>query len=184
MNIAQTAEFAVQQVFTVAGAEQATRDYNFSGAELLLVELAAANLQNNVGGGRSNRRGGSGGGDVMRWKREDRFVVGEGDGKGIDLGAGDVYFFRSAGLGIFDCFFSRFGGAGADGGFIPIIGNIGFGEIVLNVDLGRRVGVGTAVGFGVDQFERHFGHAGGLAVAGCRRWVRRAPRGCTGRGSG
>ena len=48
LNVAQAAEFAVEQVFAVAGAEQAARDYDFSCAELLLVEFAAADLEHDL----------------------------------------------------------------------------------------------------------------------------------------
>ncbi len=51
LNIAQAAESAVEQVFAVARAEQPPRDHNFSRMELLLIELAAANFQNDVRSG-------------------------------------------------------------------------------------------------------------------------------------
>ena len=57
LNVAQTAEFSVQQILAVAGAEQAARDDDFSCTELLLVEFSAANLKHNL------RRGQGGGGD-------------------------------------------------------------------------------------------------------------------------
>ena len=60
LNVAQAAELAVQQIFAVAGAEQATRNHDFSVVELLLVELAAANLEHDVRGRGSNRGGGCG----------------------------------------------------------------------------------------------------------------------------
>ena len=48
LDVAEAAEFTVQQIFAVAGAKQAARDHDFPGAKLLLVELAAANLEHNV----------------------------------------------------------------------------------------------------------------------------------------
>ena len=56
------------------------------------------------------------------------------------------------------------GGAGTNRSFIPVFGDVRFGQIVLDIDFGRSAGVGTAVGFGIDQRERHFRHAGGFAV--------------------
>src|ERR1700681_2267025 len=103
-------------------------------------------------------------------QRENRLVLGEGDSDRVDLRARDFDFFCFAGLGVFDGLFGGFGGAGADGGFVPIVGDVGFGlhvlslvlrklvrKLVLNIDFGGRVGVGAAVGFGVDERERHFG---------------------------
>ena len=58
LNVAQAAEFAVEQIFAVAGAEQAAGDVDFSGVELLLVEFAAADFQDDVrGDGSDGRRG-------------------------------------------------------------------------------------------------------------------------------
>ena len=66
LNVAQAAEFAVEQVFAVAGAEQAARDRDLSVMELLLVKLAAANFENHVRGGGSDRCGSRGSNDVVR----------------------------------------------------------------------------------------------------------------------
>ena len=124
LNVAQAAELAVQQIFAVAGAEQAARDHDFAGVELLLVELAAANLQDDVRSRGSDGGGGRRCGNVVRGQREDRFVVGEGDGDGVDFRARDFYFFGFSGLRIFDGIFGGFGGAGADGGFVPVVGDV------------------------------------------------------------
>ena len=166
LNIAQAAQLSVQQVFAVAGAEQAARDHDLARLELLLVELASANFQNHV---RSRRPDGPcrcGRNNIVRGQRENRLIVREGDSNRIDLRCGELLllrFFRAARL-------RRpasvaFGGAGANGGFIPIVGEVVFRKVVLNVDFSRRVGVGTVVGFGIDQRQRHFRHAGRLAVA-------------------
>ena len=56
LNIAQAAQLAVQQVFAVAGAEQAAGDHDLARVKLLLVELAAANLQHDLRRRRSCRR--------------------------------------------------------------------------------------------------------------------------------
>ncbi len=166
LNVAQAAEFAVQQIFAVAGAEQAARDHDFAGAELLLVELAAANFQHNVRGDGADRRGGRGRGDVVRGQREDGFVVGEGDGDDVDFRARDFDFFGLAGLGVFDGLFGGLRRRGRGWRLRPSRRRCWLrGKIVLDVDFGGRVGVGAVVGFGVDQGQRHFGHAGGLAVA-------------------
>jgi hypothetical protein len=147
LNVAQAAEFAVQQIFAVAGAKQAAGDDDFSGAELLLVELAAADFQHNVrshrsGGGRGQRRS-----DVVYGQRhlrcEARFVVGEGYGDDVYFRTRDFDFFGLAGLRVFYGLFGSLGGAGADGGFVPVVGDVCFGlgilrKIVLDVDFGRR----------------------------------------------
>jgi hypothetical protein len=48
LDVAQAAEFSIQQIFAVAAAEQAARDGNFSGVVLLLIEFAAADFQNHL----------------------------------------------------------------------------------------------------------------------------------------
>ena len=62
-------------------------------------------------------------------------------------------------------------GAGTDGGFVPIVGDVGsvLGQIVLDIDFGGRVGVRAVIGFRIDQRKRDFRHASRLAVAGARR---------------
>ena len=168
---------------------------NFAAGELLLVELAAANFEDDVRGGSSNGSRGCGRYYGVSGQGKDGFIVGEGDRNGVDFATGNFYFFCSAGLGIFDGIFGGFRGAGADGGFVPVIGDVGVvrvkiptlrqaqgrlsrrrrekwgtrcvfsaRHVILNFDFGGRVGV--AVGFRVDQGQRDFGHAGGLAVAG------------------
>ena len=54
LDVAQAAELSVQQVFAVAAAEQPARDRNFSGLVLLLLEFAAADLQNHLGPSRGH----------------------------------------------------------------------------------------------------------------------------------
>ena len=44
LNIAQAAEFPIQQILTIARAEQTPRDDDFPGTKLLLIELAAADF--------------------------------------------------------------------------------------------------------------------------------------------
>ena len=46
LDVAQAAQFSIQQVFAVAAAEQAARHRNLSGVVLLLIEFAAADFQN------------------------------------------------------------------------------------------------------------------------------------------
>src|SRR5260370_34919135 len=48
LDIAQAAEFAIQQILALARAEQPPRANKFTGFELRGLELAAADLQNNV----------------------------------------------------------------------------------------------------------------------------------------
>ena len=168
LNIAQAAELAVQQIFAVTGTEQAARDHDFSGAKLLLVELAATNLQDNMRRCGSDRCRGWRRSDVVNRQRKDRLILGKGYGNRIDLRTRNFDFFGSAGLRIFDCAIGVFGGAGADRGLVPIISHVRFrlrGHFVLNIDFGGSVRVGTAVGFGIDQRKRYFGHARRLAVA-------------------
>ncbi len=47
LNIAQTAEFSVQQIFAVSGTKKASRDDNFSSAKLLL-KFPAADFEHNL----------------------------------------------------------------------------------------------------------------------------------------
>ncbi len=124
LNVAQAAELAIQQVFAVAGAEQAARDVDLTVVKLLLVELTAADFENHVG--RRSSRGGCGrrrehgvGGEG-----EHGFIVGKCDRDGVDLRARDLDFFSLAGLGIFDRLLGVFGGACADGRFVPVVGNV------------------------------------------------------------
>ena len=140
-----------KQILAVPGAEQAARDHDFSVAELLLVEFAASDLENNMRGYCADGRGIGWRGDVMCGQGEDRLVVRKGDSKDIHFRARDFDFFGPARLRVFDSFFGRLGGTGADGGFIPIVGNVGFGKVVLNIDLGRCVRVSAVIGFGIDQ---------------------------------
>ena len=105
LNVAQAAEFSIQQVFAVAAAEQAARHGNFSGMVLLLVEFAAADLENNLRSG--DGHGGRG--------------VASGCFAGRSFG-GDcaLDFFCFSGLRFFHGLFGFCCGVGADLGFVPI----------------------------------------------------------------
>ena len=65
------------------------------------------------------------------------------------------------------CFLSEalglFGGLSANLGLVPILGSRG--HFVLDLHFGRFVRVGAVIHFGIDQRERHLGHARRLAVA-------------------
>ena len=50
MNIAQAAKLAIEQVFALAGAEQAPRDHDLAFGENLRLEFAAADLQDHGAG--------------------------------------------------------------------------------------------------------------------------------------
>ncbi len=49
LNIAQAAEFSIEQVFAVAAAEEAAGDGDFAGVRGLLIKFAAANLEHYLG---------------------------------------------------------------------------------------------------------------------------------------
>ncbi len=104
----------------------------------------------------------------MRGQRENRFVIRKGYGDRVDLRPRHFDFFGFTGLSVFDGLLRLGGGAGSDRGFIPIVSHgrlRGFGHIILDVDLGRGIGVGAAADCRIDQRERDFGHTGGLAIA-------------------
>ena len=48
LNVAKAADFAVEEIFAVAGAEEAAGDGDFAGADWCAAELAAADLQDDV----------------------------------------------------------------------------------------------------------------------------------------
>src|SRR5260221_12506461 len=102
----------------------------------------------------------------MHRQRENRFVVGESYGEDVDFGARDFNLLGLAWLRVLDGVLSCLGGAGADGGLVPVVRDVGLWQFVLDIDFCRRVGIAAAVGLRVDQRQRDFGHAGGLAVAG------------------
>src|SRR5271169_1379670 len=121
LNVAQAAEFSVEQIFAVAGAEQAARDDDFSGAELLLVEFSAADLQHDLG--RAGERGRSRSGcDSMNRQREYGFVLRKGICNARYFRARKLHFLCLAGLSIVYGTLCFFGSVGADGGFVPIVG--------------------------------------------------------------
>ncbi len=76
LNVAQAAEFAIEQIFTVAGSEESAGNDDFAGVKLLLIEFAAANLEQNLRRGAGRRS--SHPSDVMHGQGKDRFIVGEG----------------------------------------------------------------------------------------------------------
>jgi len=57
-----------------------------------------------------------------------------------------------------------FGSGGTDTGFVPIR-DWTRRKVVLHFDLGRVPEIRSIVNFGIDEGERHFGHAGRLAIA-------------------
>ncbi len=125
LNVAQAAEFAIQQILAVAGAEEATRHNDFSSTELLLVEFPATDLENDLwcadDGGRRNWRNGC---KRPRRQREHWLVVREGDCDHRNFRARNFCFFCFARLGVFDRALGFFGGAGAHFGFVPIFGGV------------------------------------------------------------
>ena len=85
LNIAQPAKLAVQQIFAIPRAEQPPRDHNLSRAKLLLVEFAAANLQNYVASRAAHRRRLRRRCYVMHRKRKNGFVLRERNRNRVDL---------------------------------------------------------------------------------------------------
>ncbi len=122
----------------------------------LLVEFAAANLQNNL------RRP-----DLQRQLTAlsaSRSGAARGYGRSPPYRSAahrTFHFFGFSGLRFFHSLLGFSSGLRAQLGFVPIF----LCKVVLNLNLGRRVSIGPAVNFGIDQRQRHFGHAGGIAVA-------------------
>jgi hypothetical protein len=100
-------------------AEQTPRYDNFPRVKLLLVEFSATNLEHNL-----RRAAHSGGGSdrhyVVRWQREDRLVVGEGNCQDCvnlrtcRISISSLHFLEPAGLRVFYSTLGFLGGAGAD----------------------------------------------------------------------
>ena len=80
---------------------------DLSAMKLLLVEFAAADLENDLRCGGSDGGRGCGRGDVVRGQEKHGLIIGEGDRDGVDLRARNFDFFGLAGLGVF---YGLFGG--------------------------------------------------------------------------
>ena len=169
LNVAQAADLAVQQIFGVAGAEEAAGDGEFAGADRSAAELAAADLQHHVI--RICRFGGSV--RLQSRLRNDLRPLGFAFDDGAGLGFGDGLF------GLFGAFCWR-----------RVVSSQSVGSRFVDDDLGLVAEAGAVVDLGIDQGERDLGHAGRLAVAGAGeddvfhldaaqgswRTARRAPR--------
>ena len=113
LNIAEPADFAVEEVFAVAGPEEAAGDGELAGADGSAAEFAAADFE-----------------DDVVW-------VGElGCGVSFccgwdDVGALGFAFDDGAGLGFGDGLFGLLGALLAEAGFVPV-----GGEVVVDDDLG------------------------------------------------
>ena len=158
LDVAQAAQFAIQQVFAVAAAEQAARHRNLSGVVLLLIEFAAADFQNYQ---RSSRCHCDRGGIRRRFVRG--CFGGRGSGRNLALN-----LFGLSRLCFLDGTFRFRGRLGADFRFIPIFCAVHFRrrKLVLNLNLGGRVRIRPSVNFRINQSQGNFGHSGGIAVAG------------------
>ncbi len=110
LNVAQAADLAVEQIFGVAGAEEAAGDGDLAGADRGAAELAAADLED----------------DVVRVGGEGGFGVGLGVGVGGGVGGhgccgvGGFAFDDGAGLGLGDGLFGLGGALLAEGGLVPV----------------------------------------------------------------
>src|SRR5271163_4638116 len=124
LNVAQAAEFSIQQIFAVAGAEQAARDHDFSAVKLLLVEFAATDLQHNVRRDSSGRRRCGRSRHVMHRKREHRLVVRKRNGYGVDFRTRYFDLFRLPRLGIFGGALRVRSSTRADRSLIPVVGHV------------------------------------------------------------
>ena len=142
LNVAEPADLAVEEVFAVAGPEEAAGDGELAGADGSATEFAAADFE-----------------DDVVWVGE----LGCGVSFGCswdDVGALGFAFDDGAGLGFGDGLFGLLGALLAEAGLVPV-----GGEVVVDDDLGFGVEAGTVVDLGVDESERNLGHTGGLAVA-------------------
>ncbi len=143
LNIAEAADLAVEEIFTIAGAEEAASNGEFAGTHRGAAKLAATNLQDHV-----IRIGELGCGVGLGGGREDVWPLG--------LALDD-----SAGLSLCNGLFRLFCAQLTEGGFIPV-----GGQALVDDDLWVVLKAGTVVDLGVDKGEGDLGHAGGLAVAG------------------
>ena len=85
LNVAQAAEFPVEQVLAVTGTKQTTGDRDFAGTILLLIELAAANFKNDVSGGHFDRRGEGHRISFNQVNGKCRLIIRKRDGNGVYL---------------------------------------------------------------------------------------------------
>ncbi len=143
LDVAQTADLAVQKVFALAGAEEAARDGDFAGAGGGAAELAATDLEDDA----AVFRGG--------------FGVRCGFGAFGGLGGFAFGLVGLAGLCVEDGFFGVLGDLFAEGVLVPIASDVGGVSV-------HFVGVGRLIDGGVHEGEGDLGHAGGAAFAGAR----------------
>src|SRR5208282_2358635 len=165
LNVAQPAELSIEQVFAITAAKQAARHRNLSGVVLLLIEFAPPDLQNNL------RTQHGHGAVVSRRFVSRRFVSRRFVSRKLlrrcfrcwPRGYGSAFYFLSLSrLRFLDRAFRFRGSLSAEFRFIPIFF---YRQVLLDLDLSRRVGIGSCINLGVNQSQRHFGHARGVAVA-------------------
>ena len=112
LDVAEAADLAVEEVFGVAGAEEAAGDGELAGADGGAAELAAADLEDDVGLGWVFGLGSGVGAGVPRLRLE---TWGVRIRQGFDFG-----FEGGAGLGFGYGFFGFSGALGAPGGLVPV----------------------------------------------------------------
>src|SRR5664279_260433 len=152
LDVTQTAELSIQQIFAVTATKQPTGYGNFSGVVLLLAKFAAADFEHDLGA--RNRHG----------------CVKHLPAAGRHSGFRAFNFFGLAWLRLLDGAFRFGGGMGPNYSFVPIFpcSRACGGKFVLNFNLGGSVGIWPAVNFGINQSERDLRHARRIAVASSR----------------
>ena len=102
LNVAETADLAVEEVLGVAGAEETAGDGELASTDGGATEFAATDLEDDVVG-------------IDGFGFGVRFRVCEGEGWGLGFAFDD-----GAGLGFGDGFFGLLGALLAEGGFVPV----------------------------------------------------------------
>jgi len=155
LDVTQAAQLSIQQIFAVSRSEQPSRDHDLARAKLLLVEFPPPDLQNNL---RTN--------DIVRTL--DNPWAGIFAPEAIFARRHLLYFLgysllNYSGLSFFYQSLRFFRRLGSHFSLVPVLR--GFGHVILDYDFGRLAGIRTLIDFGIEQRQRHFCHARGLAVA-------------------
>ena len=161
LNVAQAADLAVEQVLGVAGAEEAAGDGDLTGADRGAAKAAAADLEDDPGGGVFYGLGGRG--LVLGLALVDQVAVQLAGVHDASVDADDDSGLRRA-----DGLFGLLGLLPAEPGLVPVAGDVeaAFAGAVARPVAALLAGQGCAVvELGIDQGERDLGHSGGLAVA-------------------
>ena len=176
LDVAEAADFAVEQVLGVAGAEEAAGDGDFAGTDGGAAELAAADLEDDVVGG-VGEDGVGAEGSWLGWPPRSSSSSSMASAAAA-ISSGVACSWRTSLLAA-GSFVGLPGWASATASSVSAAASrraasssqspASLGDVLVVDDELRASPCGrqtSVVDFGVDEGERDFGHAGGLAVAG------------------